>query len=282
MSFTVYSVVQAEEPSSNSSSVAVDPAQAHTPIPTNPPATPPADAQTQPATQQQPAVQPPASAPAPAESTSQPAQGQAGQNQGQLSVQARIRARREQRRTQAIHEIYDHLYEIYVGAGYLRFIPGSALQRVNMYNWNVGGTRYFSERLGVTVDGRGYYGTPFIRPIQDGGSGITKPAISLYSAMAGPTYRFYIQPKYSVSGRFMGGYLEGNFSGDTNGFGGTTLGLWKDGPTFAADASAIVEINVAPNLGVRLAPEYTLTGFGSTVQNGLGFTGGIVYRFGKQ
>jgi len=32
----------------------------------------------------------------------------------------------------------------------------------------------------------------------------------------------------------------------------------------------------------KLAPEYFLTGFGSTLQNSLGFTGGITYRFGKQ
>ena len=48
-------------------------------------------------------------------------------------------------------------------------------------------------------------------------------------------------------------------------------------------ARAIIgEYNVAPNLGIRLAPEYYATGFGSTIQGGPGFTGGIVYRFGKQ
>jgi hypothetical protein len=260
--------VQAEEPSSSSSSASVDPAQAHTPI-----------QPTAPADQQQPAAQPEAQpqAPAPAQSSSQ-----ASQAQGQISVQARIKARREQRRAQAIHEVYDHLYEGYIGAGYLRFEPGAALQRVNMYNWNAGFTRYFSQRLGATIDGRGYYGTPFIEPLQDGGSGINKPAISVYSAMGGPTYRFYIQPKFSVSGRVMAGYAQGNFSGDTNGFGGTTLGMWPDGPTFAANASVFVEFNVAPNLGIRIAPDYNLTGFGSTLQNGLGYTAGIVVRFGKQ
>jgi hypothetical protein len=203
----------------------------------------------------------------------------AGESQGQISVRARIRARREQRRVAAIHEIYDHLYDGYVGGGYLRFRPGLTLQRVNEYDWNADFTRYFNERLGVTLDGRGYYGTPFIEP---NSTGITKPAISQYGALIGPTYRFYLQPKYSVSGRVMGGYAQGNFSGDTNGFGGPALGLYKDGATFAAEASIFVEYNVAPNIGIRIAPEYYLTGFGSTVQNSLGYTGGIVYRFGKQ
>jgi hypothetical protein len=116
------------------------------------------------------------------------------QNQPQLSVQARIKARRDKRRVDAIHDAYDHTYEGYVGAGYLRFTPGAVLQRVNEYDWNVGLTRYFNERLGVTVDGRGYYGTPFIEPQQGnppaGDVRLDKPAISQYAALIGPTYRF--------------------------------------------------------------------------------------------
>jgi hypothetical protein len=217
----------------------------------------------------------PAAQQAPAEAQSQP----------QISVQARIKARREQRRTAAIHEVYDHLYEIFTGGGYLRFTPGASLQRVNEYNWNTGVTRYFNERLGVTVDGRGYYGTPFIEPQQGippaGSVRLDKPAISQYAALIGPTYRFYVQPKYSISGRVLGGYTYGNFTGDTNGFG--TLGvLYPDASTFAASASVFFEYNLAPNIGLRVAPEYYLTGFGSTEQNNLGYTLGIVVRFGKQ
>jgi hypothetical protein len=215
----------------------------------------------------------------PTPSQGQAQQSEAAQTQPQVSVQARIKVRREQRRAAAIHEVYDHRYEGYVGAGYLRFTPGATLQRVNMYNWDGGFTRYFDERLGVTLDGRGYYGTPFVglNP-----TGITKPAISQYAALIGPTYRFYLKPKYSISGRVMGGYAQGNFSGDTNGFGSVTLGLYPDATTFAASASILGEYNLAPNIGLRVAPEYYLTGFGSTLQNSLGFTAGIVYRFGKQ
>jgi len=203
----------------------------------------------------------------------------------QLSVQARIRARREQRRATALHENYDHLYEIYVGAGYLRFIPGSTLQRVNEYDWNVGVTRYFNRRLGATIDGRGYYGTPFIEPQQGnppaGSVHQDKPAISQYAALGGPTYRFYLQPKYSISGRVLAGYAYGNFTGDTNGYG--TLGvLYPDSSTFAASASILCEYNLTPSVGLRVAPEYYLTGFGSTLQNSLGYTASIVVRFGKQ
>jgi hypothetical protein len=218
--------------------------------------------------------------PATPDQSQQPAAAQA---QPQLSVQARIKARREQRRAQAIRENYGHLYEAYAGAGYLRFTPGATLQRVNEYNWNVGFTRYYSQRLGITLDGRGYYGSPFIEP-KANNLNITQPTISEYSALIGPTYRVYLQPKFSISGRVLGGLAYGNFSGDTSGNTGlaTYLGLFPNGATYAASAAVMAEYNLTPNVGLRVAPEYFLTGFGSTTQNNLGYTGGLVVRFGKQ
>ena len=206
------------------------------------------------------------------------------QTQPQQSVQARIRARREQRRAAAIHDAYSHRFETWADMGYLRFRPGPSLQRLTYYAWDTGLTRYFNERLGATIDGRGYYGTAYVglNP-----SNITRPSISQYDAMGGPTYRFFLHPKYSVAGRVLAGYAYGNFSGDTNGFGSIcfpagSCRLYPDGNTFAASASVIGEVNVTPNIGLRLAPEYFFTGFGSTLQASRGFTGGIVYRFGKQ
>jgi hypothetical protein len=220
----------------------------------------------------------------PANPTQDQAQQPAAENQGQVNVQARIKARREQRRTAAIHDAYLHLYEAYAGAGYLRFVPGPTLMRLNEYNWNAGLTRYLNERLGVTLEGRGTYGTAFIKPEQGNppaGASLTKPAISQYAVLLGSSYRFYLQPKYSIAGRVMGGYAQGDFTGDTNGFG--TLGvLYPDGKTYAAEASVLVEYNLATNIGLRLAPEYLVTGFGSTTQHSLGYTASVVYRFGKQ
>ena len=213
-----------------------------------------------------------------------PDQGQAQQPAGeqtqqQMSVQARIRARRNQRRATAIHDTYAHLYDAYANMGYLRFQPGPTLQRLTFYAWDTGVTRYLNERLGITLDGRGYYGTAYVglNP-----SSITRPAVSTYTAMAGPTYRFYLQPRYAVSGRVLGGYARGKFTGDTNGFGTLNGLLYPDANTFAASVSILGEVNMTPNVALRLAPEYFVTGFGSTMQNSVGFTGGLVYRFGKQ
>jgi hypothetical protein len=224
---------------------------------------------------------PPTPAPDQAQGQAQ-AQQPPAESPQQMSVQARIRARREQRRAAAIHDAYSHRFDLFADMGYLRFKPGPSLQRLTWYAWDIGVTRYYNERLGVTVDGRGYYGIAYVglNPYSQGQ--FTRPEISQYDALIGPTYRFYLQPKYSVSGRVMGGYAHGNFSGDTNGITPPLLGLYPDGNTFAASASVIGEYNFAPNIGLRLAPEYFATGFGSSMQNSLGFTGGIVYRFGKQ
>ena len=204
------------------------------------------------------------------------------------SVQARIRARREARRVAAINDVYSHLYEVYVGAGYLRFHPGDGvppgkgLQRLNEYSWDVGVTRYYSKQLGVTVDGRGIYGSAYTPLTRASNGAITKPAISEYTAMIGPTYRFMMKPKYSVSGRVMAGGAFGKFSGDLGSFTTSEFGLYPNGSSVAFSASVPVEYNVSPGLGIRVAPEYLLTNFGSTIQNSLGFTGGVVVRWGKQ
>jgi hypothetical protein len=219
-------------------------------------------------------------------SSSQSAQAQpaAPEPQGQISVQQRIRMRREQRRATAIHDAYDHRWESYMDMGYLRFTPGPSRQRVTYYAWETGLTRFSSERLGYELDGRGYYGTAYVGL---NFSDITRPAISQYDLLFGPVYRFYMQPRYAISGRVMGGWAYGNFTGDTNGFGSicqtaSSCLLYHSGSTYAASASVIGEYNLTPSIGFKLAPEYFFNGFGSTVQASRGFTAGIVYRFGKQ
>jgi hypothetical protein len=233
----------------------------------------------------------PSSKPSASDQAGQPATQAQAESSGQLSVQARIKARRAQRRAAAIHDAYSHRYEVYTGMGLLRFEPGATLERAWDYAWDIGATRYFNERLGVTIDGRGDYATAYTgifltygNPPVTTSNPFTNPAISQYAFLAGPTYRFYVQPKYSVSGRVLAGIEKGNFSGDTNHNESisTALGLWPDGFVFAGGGSIPVEYNLSPNIGLRLAPEYYFTSFGSKIQASRGFTTGIVYRFGKQ
>ena len=211
--------------------------------------------------------------------TQEQAQQSSAPNQGEVSVQARIKARREQRRAQAIHDAYSPKYEAFLGTGFLRYKPGPNVQKLAFYSWDAAVTRYSSERLGLTLDGRGYYGTAYVglNP-----SSVTRPAISEYAVMGGPVYRIYMQPKYSISGRVLGGVALSNFSSDTNGFGSVALGMYPDGTTYALNPSIIGEANLSPNLSLRLAGDYYATGFGSSMQNAVGFNWGFVYRFGKR
>jgi len=230
------------------------------------------------------------------QSQAQPEQN-AAQSAGALSVQARIKARRAKRRAAAIHEAYSHRYEAYTGIGVQRFEPGPGpvvtnpgsfphgqLEHAWEYAWNVGLTRYRNERLGWNVDGRGYYSTAYVGGPNAPVTGIYNVAISQYALMAGPSYRFYLQPKFSVSVRGLAGFEKGNFSGDTNHSTvlATQLGLWDNGYTFAATPAIPFEYNVTPKIGLRVAPEYYFSGFGSTIQHSRAFTLSIVYRFGKQ
>jgi hypothetical protein len=210
--------------------------------------------------------------------TQQTPQKTVTESNGVMTVQARIRQRRQQRRAQEIHDAYAHRWEVFVGTGYLRFTPGPNLQRAAMYSWDTAVTRYWNEKLGLTVDGRGYYGTAYVglNPYS-----VTRPAISNYGVLAGPTYRFILRPKYSISGRAMAGWALGNFSSDTNGFGSALLGLYPDGTSFAMTGSLMGEANLSPTLALRLGGDYYGTGFGSTIENSFGYSFGIVYRFGK-
>jgi hypothetical protein len=226
----------------------------------------------QPTQEQTPAPQAPAATQSPAP------------RQGQVSVQGRIRARREARRLQAIRDTYAQRYELFIGSGYQRFKPGPSLQNATMYAFDLGLTRYFNPRLGITLDGRGNFGTAFVGL---NFSSITRPAISTYDVMAGPVYRFKMRPKYSIAGRVLGGAAMGNFTADTNGFGqicppGQQCRLYPDSTTYAFSGAIIGEANVTPGVSLRLAPEVMGTGFGSTFQHDLGATFGVVYRFGKQ
>jgi len=219
------------------------------------------------------------------------AQQSAAETAGQLSVQQRIGQRRAQRRATAIHDAYDHKWETYLDMGYLRFTPGPNQQRLTFYSWETGLTRFHSERLGYTLDGRGNFGTAYV------GLNLTNDtryAISQYDLMAGPVYRFYLQPKYAISGRALAGGAFGNFEGDTNGFKNlcgdspnypnnkSVCLLYPNALSFAANVSVIGEYNLSPSISFKLAPEYFFTGFGSTLQASRGFTAGMVVRWGKQ
>jgi hypothetical protein len=195
------------------------------------------------------------------------------------AAQARVKARRRLRIRQIIQDTYSHQYETYFGGGYLRFRPGSSLQKNSEAGWNVGITDYLAGKLGVTADFRGYYGTTYtnVNPYQ-----VFSPSISQYTFMAGPQARFFEGQHWAWSGFVLAGVGHGNFGTGTGGLPPTLIGLYPDGDSFNMTAGASVDYNLGPGLALRLTPNYLMSRYGGDTQNNLGFNAGIVYRFGRQ
>ncbi len=183
-------------------------------------------------------------------------------------------------REQAIEQdTYTHKYEAYLGGGYLRFRPGPNLQHNTEAAWNAGITEWVRPKLGITGDFRGYYGTAVTNNFT---YQVYKPSISQYTFMAGPQYRFFQSQRWSWNAQVLAGVAHGNFSTGLGALHGANVGLYPDGNKLAVSVGAAVDYNLGPALAVRLMPNYLLTTYGSDSQQNLGFTLGLVYRWGRQ
>lgn len=194
-------------------------------------------------------------------------------------AQLRVKARRRVRIQQIVQDTYSHKYEAYFGGGYLRFRPGSTLQHINEGGWNIGVTDYFRGKIGATADFRGYYGTTYtgVNAYQ-----VFSPSISQYTFMAGPTARFYESQHWGWSGHVLAGVGHGNFDTGTGGLPASYIGLYPNSNTFNLTVGASVDYNLGPGLAIRLTPSYLMSRYGGDTQENLGFTSGVVYRFGRQ
>ena len=178
--------------------------------------------------------------------TPQPEQ-QTTQQRAQVLREAQVRviARRHLRERQIIQDTYTHKYEVYGGGGYLRFRPGHDLQHNTNAAWNAGVTDWFHGKLGATLDARGYYGTAITNAFE---FQVFKPAISQYTFMVGPQYRFFEGLHWGWSGQVLAGIAHSNFGTGTGGFPGTLVGLYPDSNKFALSAGAAVDYNLSPSL----------------------------------
>src|SRR6185437_534838 len=194
-------------------------------------------------------------------------------------AQQRVRARRKARIRQIIQDTYSHKYEFYFGGGYLRFRPGTSLQKTSEGGWNAGLTDYFHGKLGATADFRGYYGTTFtyVNQFQ-----VFAPSISQYTFMAGPTYRFFEGQHWGWNAYVLAGLGHGNFGTGTGGLPPDLIGLYKDQNALNITPGASVDYNLGPGLAIRLNSTYLFSRYGGDTQNILGFEAGLVYRFGRQ
>jgi Outer membrane protein beta-barrel domain len=200
-------------------------------------------------------------------------------------------ANRKARIARTIEETYSHRYEVGGGGGYMRFQPGSSLQKNNEVTFWASGTYYLNPKLGIIGEVRGAYGNakignsyPAFLPF--------KPQISEYPFLGGVTYRLYAKEKIAVSAVAEGGAALGKFDGDTKGFVSADLGLWESTTKPAFSLGANFDYNFYPNLAFRVTPTYlatfyrlspqdTTNGPPGTIQNNFGVNLGLIYRFGK-
>ncbi len=194
-------------------------------------------------------------------------------------AQERVKARRKLRDQQTIQDTYTHKFEGYFGGNYLRFRPGDNLQHINEAGWHVGITDYAFGKIGITADGRGYYGTAYTGRNQ---FGVYQPSISQYTFMAGPSVRFFEGLHWGWTAQVLAGVGHGNFGTGTGGLPPELVSLYKDGNAFNLSAAASVDYNLSPTMAIRLTPGYLMTRYGGSTQNNLGFTIGAVWRWGRQ
>jgi hypothetical protein len=203
-------------------------------------------------------------------------------------------ANRKARIARTTAETYNHRFEVAGGGGFLRFQPGSQLQKNSEVTFFMSGTYFLNPKLGIIGDVRGAYGNAKIgNPIDSTSPFLSfKPQISEYPLMGGVAYRLYAQEKIAVTVTGEGGVALGKFDGDTKGFTSASFGLWQstNKPVFSIGAN--FDYNFYPNLALRIAPTYvatfykldptdTLHGPPGSIQNNFGVNVGVVYRFGK-
>lgn len=219
--------------------------------------------------------------------------------QGQVTRRTRREssANRKARIERTTAETYNHRFEVAGGGGFLRFKPGSILQKNSEVTFFMSGTYYLSPKLGIIGEVRGLYGnakignntspagqTPIFLPFN--------PQISEYPFMGGLAYRLYAKEKFAVAVTGEGGAALGKFDGDTKGFRSSDLGLWQSTTKPAFSIGANFDYNFYPDLAFRVEPTYIATfykldpvdtthGPSGSIQNNFGVNLGIVYRFGK-
>jgi hypothetical protein len=224
----------------------------------------------------------------------------AGAVQAQVTHRTRREssANRKARIARTIAETYSHRWEVGGGGGYLRFQPGSILQKNNEVTFWMTGTYFLNPKLGIIGDVRGAYGNAKIgnnTTSPDGGPPVFlpfNPQISEYPLMGGVAYRLYAKEKVAVSVTGEGGAAIGKFSSGAKGFQSQDIGVWESvtRPVFSIGAN--FDYNLYQNFAFRVTPTYLATFFRlgpddtthgpqGTIQNNFGVNVGLVYRFGK-
>ena len=175
---------------------------------------------------------------------------------------------------------YNNKYEIYGGPAYSHFNGGpSLINGTNLGGFDVQGTRWFTSRLGATVNLRGYYGTQSVVPND---LRINGPFIYEHQALGGVSIRGPKNQHAALNFHALVGGSYGVFnSALDHGQTPQQFGMFANGFALATALGGSIDLNRSPKLALRLSPDYLLTNFGGGTQHEFAMSVGILYRFSK-
>ena len=180
---------------------------------------------------------------------------------------------------------YDNRWEVYGGFAYSHFHAGPQLiQGANLGGFDIQGTRWFTTRLGLAGNVRGYYGTSGVQPNP---YGIRGPFVDEYFFLAGPEYRGPSNEHISTTLHGLFGGVHGSFESALQDQHGNpvppaALGLYSNQTTFGAALGGSVDLNRSPKLAFRISPDAIMTDYGSSgIRTEFAISVGLVYRLGR-
>lgn len=175
---------------------------------------------------------------------------------------------------------YDYKWELYGGFAYSHFNAGpTLLQGANLGGFDIQGARFFTQRLAVAANVRGYYGTSGVVPNP---YNIKGPFVSEHMFLVGPEYRGPSNEHVSMTFHALVGGAYGSFDKDLGGVAPGTLGLFNNQFTFGSAFGGSIDLNRSPRLAFRISPDATFTDFGSAgLKDQFAISVGLVYRLGK-
>ena len=186
---------------------------------------------------------------------------------------------------------YDYPWEIYGGFAYSHFDAGpQTFQGANLGGFDARAIRELTRKWGVGVNVRGYYGTSGTEPNcgSCAGSGpnagpITGPFVSEHMFLAGPEYRLAANEHAAMMLHAFAGTAYGNFTSGLNGVPPQNVGFFANQWAFGGAFGGSIDLNRSPRLVFRVAPDATLTNFGSSgFREQFAISVGVVYRMGRQ
>jgi hypothetical protein len=179
---------------------------------------------------------------------------------------------------------YTQRWDIYGGAQYMHFNPGTGrgngVPAVNLLGWNGSATLWVRQSWGFEGSARGAYGNLTV-PANPYGIP-SSPPMSEHLFLFGPSFRFYRRTRASFGMHTLIGAAYGEFdSGFPAGIQPQSVNIYNDKLAFGYAIGSFGDFNVTPRWSVRIVADWQPTHYGFSQQNEFAGSVGLVYKIGK-